>query len=462
MSLNPRELPTERPSSFDPKGSRVKIHPADVWGYFRTRRNYVYGFLVFVFLVLPWTKFQGKQTILLNLTQREFTFFGHTFFAHDAPLFFFPLFIFVMILVFVTATFGRAWCGWACPQTVFIDFIYRRIERWVEGNHVERKRLDQAPISWSKFGKRTLKWFLFFLVSSHIAHSFTAYFVGAQSLIWISLEHPFENLNLFIFVQALTLLFLFDFGWFREQFCIIMCPYGRFQSVLMDNKSLNVIYNEKRGEPRGKKGPGDCIDCYKCVIVCPTGIDIRRGTQLECIACTACIDACDDVMTKLKRPTGLISYSSEVEQKGRKRQLINARSGSYLAILSVLVATFTFFLIFRDPVEIKALRASKAPFSLTQEGGQKLVLNHFKLHLLNQTHSPISLEISHSDTTTALLSPEFPLTLEPGKERWSHIFFKTPLDQFIGRDKIQIQIQFKYGEKKEEGVLIHLLGPHVN
>lgn len=458
MSLNPRDLPTERPSSLDKKGFRVYIHPAEVMGYFRTRRNYVYGFLVFVFLILPWTQFRGKQTILLDLAKREFTFFGSTFYAHDAPLFFFPLFIFVMLLVFITAVFGRAWCGWACPQTVFIDFIYRRIEKWIEGNHVERKKLDEAPLSFTKICKRILKWTLFFVVSSHIAHSFTAYFVGAKALIWTSLGNPMDNLNLFIFVQAMTLLFLFDFGWFREQFCIIMCPYGRFQSVLMDTHSLNVIYDEKRGEPRGKKGPGDCIDCYKCVTVCPTGIDIRRGTQLECIACTACIDACDDVMTKLKRPTGLIGYSSVAEQRGKKRFSINWRSGSYLAILIGLTVTFSLFLIFRQPLEVKALRASQAPYSLTEEAGQRLVVNHFKLHLQNQINSPMQISIQLLQNHTQLLSPEFPLNLEPGKEKWSHVFFKTPVSEFQKRGKIQVQLILSYDGKKEE-ININLLGP---
>ncbi|MCO5114684.1 MAG: cytochrome c oxidase accessory protein CcoG [Bdellovibrionaceae bacterium] len=458
MSYNPRDLPTERPSTLDKKGFRVYIHPAEVLGYFRTRRNLVYGFLVFIFLVLPWTQFQGKQTILLDLAQREFTFFGSTFYAHDAPLFFFPVFIFAMLLVFITSVFGRAWCGWACPQTVFIDFIYRKIEKWIEGNHVERKKLDEAPMSVSKFSKRALKWILFFLVSAHIAHSFTAYFVGAKPLLLITLGNPLNNINLFIFVHSLTLLFLFDFGWFREQFCIIMCPYGRFQSVLMDKDSLTVAYNEKRGEPRGKKGPGDCVDCYKCVIVCPTGIDIRNGSQLECIACTACIDACDDVMTRLKLPTGLIGYSSEAELEGKKRKLINWRSGSYLAIILGLSIAFSIILFFRQPVEFKVLRASKAPFSITEEQGQRLVLNHFKLHLTNQTQTLIQIDIVNQHQDSQLLSPEFPLSLSPSKDRWSHIFFKTPIDKFKNKDKIQTQIQLKYKDRTET-LKINLLGP---
>ena len=458
MSFDPKNLPDERPPSLDAQGFRNFIHPAEVKGFFRKWRTAVYAFLIFLFLVVPWTTYQGKQTILLDLAQREFTFFNSTFYAHDGPLIFFPLFIFVVTLVYITSVFGRAWCGWACPQTVFIDFIYRRIETWIEGNHIKRRKLDAAPMDLNKFIKKSIKWFLFFIVSAHIAHSFTAYFVGAKSLVWITLGSPLEHWALFLFVQFMTLLFLFDFGWFREQFCIIMCPYGRFQSVLMGKDSLAVLYDEKRGEPRGKKSEGDCIDCYKCVNVCPTGIDIRKGVQLECIACTACIDACDDVMEKIKKPKGLIRYSSVAEiDEGKKTNPFNIRSSIYLAVLVGLISVFTIILTRRQPVEIKALRATSAPFQKINENGKTLILNHFRIHLINQSNEVKELRILKSDPKFSIIAPLFPVNIEPGESSWAHVFIKAPVELFKEQKFIKYELNIEGGVKKT--VPLKLLGP---
>ncbi|MBN21222.1 MAG: cytochrome c oxidase accessory protein CcoG [Bdellovibrionaceae bacterium] len=441
MSINPKDLPTERPSSFNEKGKRNFIHPAVVKGTFRKYRNIFYLFLILIFLVVPWTQYGGEQTILLDLSHRRFVFFGHTFWAHDGPLIFFPLTLAAVGLLWVTSVWGRVWCGWACPQTVFIDSLFRRVEGWIEGDHIKRRALESAPWTMSKFGKKVLKWGIFFVMSAHIAHSFTAYFVGAKELVWITLASPTENLDLFIFVQFITLVLLFDFGWFREQFCIIMCPYGRFQSVLMGRESLAVLYDEKRGEPRRgvDDGSGDCVDCYRCVQVCPTGIDIRRGVQLECIACTACIDACNDVMKKTKKAPNLIRYASVSKEEGKKFNPFNLRSMAYLTVLGILFSTFTFILMNRKEYDFKIIRAVDSPTVFVQDQ----VSNHFYLNFTNQSQKPIVLtEIKLEDGS--VVSPELPKELQPGDRNKIHFFAKVKKGLFKDQYKLKKKLFIDY------------------
>ena len=242
-----------RLATTDENGNRVYIHPEDIKGKWKSRRDIFYWFLIFVYLFLPWIYVEKKQWILLNLPKREFHLFGNVFYGHDGPLLLFVILGFVILMAFITSIWGRVWCGWACPQTVFIDAIFRRIEKIVEGNSRKRKALEQAPWSLSKVLKRTLKWILFILVSLHIVHSFLGYFVGTHDLIEITLSSPEKNWTLFITMLTMTGIILFDFGWFKEQFCIIACPYGRFQSVVMDDASMIVAYDKKRGEPRRSK-----------------------------------------------------------------------------------------------------------------------------------------------------------------------------------------------------------------
>ncbi|MEZ4872141.1 MAG: 4Fe-4S binding protein [Bdellovibrionales bacterium] len=246
LNSDHREGQIGRPKSLDAYGSRVFQYPAEVKGYFRTRRNVVYAILIIIFLALPWIKIGGHQAILLDIPGRQFSFFGIHFWAHDAPLIFFIFAFLTLGLAFVTAIWGRVWCGWACPQTVFIDGIYRRIETWIEGSHLARRKLDLQDWNREKILKRSSKWLAFFVVSFLISHSFLAYFVGSQAIIEYVQHPPSENWTTFLIVMSFTAFLLFDFGWFREQFCIIMCPYGRFQSVLMDESSLAIVYDENR------------------------------------------------------------------------------------------------------------------------------------------------------------------------------------------------------------------------
>ncbi|MGZ3806167.1 MAG: cytochrome c oxidase accessory protein CcoG, partial [Pseudobdellovibrionaceae bacterium] len=361
MALDP-----ERLTSIDEFGDRTYIIPAEVRGFYHRYRTWVHFILLVIFLALPWTSINGSQTILLDIHARKFAIFGMTFWAHDAPLVFFILATLTLSLAFVTSIWGRVWCGWACPQTVFIDAVFRRIEHWVQGNYIQRRQLKQAPLSFKKVFKNLLTWILFFIVSSLIAHSFAAYFVGAEALIKMLQESPGQNWESFLVVSFFTLVVLFDFGWFREQFCIIMCPYGRIQSVLLDQKSLAVVYDQERGEPRKgkvetnkKQGDkqGDCVNCNRCVQVCPTGIDIRKGLQMECIACSACVDACDEIMTKIKKPKGLIRYDTLDHSK---ISLTKPRSLIYMALILISLIGLTYNISTREKAQVFILRAKEA------------------------------------------------------------------------------------------------------
>jgi cytochrome c oxidase accessory protein FixG len=389
-SLDPNKL-----SMLDHFGQRMFIIPAEVKGYFQRRKEAVHLFLLGLFLVLPWIQIHGHQAVLLDIPGRQFNLFGLRLFAYDFPLFFLVIFSFAVLLFLLTALFGRVWCGWACPQTVFIEAIYRRIEIWIEGNYIERRKLQAQEMNLMKFFKAVLKWSLYFIVSAAFAHSFVAYFSGSAPLIKMMQGSPSENMTYFTIVAFVTALTLFDFGWFREQFCLIMCPYGRFQSVLQDPQTVTVLYDFKRGEPRkGLELPGqsrgDCVSCGRCVEVCPTGIDIRRGAQMECIGCTACIDACDEIMRKVKKPEGLISYRSE---KGGPISWLRPRVILYSLALIGALAALTFLLENRQETFVEILRSRGLPYEIENSGGLKKVENHFKFRLENHSDHPLHIHL---------------------------------------------------------------------
>lgn len=409
------ELPESRLKTTDEKGNRVYLFPEDITGFWKTRRRAFYYFLIFLYLFLPWIYIDGKQWVLLDIPKRTFRIFGFEFFGHDGPLLFFLLAGFILTIAFITSIWGRVWCGWACPQTVFIDAIYRNIEKLVEGKARARKALAAAPWTFEKIWKRSLKWFLYILVSLHIVHSFLGYFVGTHKLFWITMTTPTEHWALFLTMLVMTGIILLDFGWFREQFCIIACPYGRFQSVAMDDNSMIVAYDTKRGEPRRAKGlpkeqEGSCIDCNRCVKACPTGIDIREGTQLECIACTMCIDACDEIMVKLKQPTGLIRYTTENELKGVKKPKIQARSIIYLLLLSALATGLYFSLSLRQQLQVQIFKSSKeaAYQEIKLKDGDKRYINHFRLKafIASVDETKYKIELKENDLGLKLTVPE--------------------------------------------------------
>lgn len=456
----------ERLQSLDEQGSRAEFFIAEVKGYWRRRREWVHLGLIFFFLALPWTRIQGQQTLLFHIQERKFVFFGLTFFAHDAPLIFFILATLTLGLAFITSLWGRVWCGWACPQTVFIDAIYRNIEKWTEGTHLRRRALAKEDFSFKKMKIKFYKWFLFFVVSAAIAHSFLAYFVGARELLAMMGTSPSQNSFYFILVFAMTGLLLFNFGWFREQFCIIMCPYGRFQSVLLDEKSLTIFYDKVRGEPR--KGvplakdqrTGSCISCNRCVEVCPTRIDIRNGLQMECIACTACIDACDDIMRKTQQPEGLIRYAA---QDGTRPSFWKPRTAIYLIMILCFVLALAWNVMVRPEIHYSLLRANDAPYLFTKnQQGENVVLNHFRIHLKNQTAQKISLSVEKQGAKNVLMTmAQDVLSLESYSSGVFHVFFQFPKDQssMIQKESLQV-ILVNASSGKKYSIPVPLIGPN--
>lgn len=351
-------------------GRRVWLYPLRVWGRHVTART-VFGWALFVVLLIgPWIEVGGHPAMRFDIPERRFYLWGLTLFATDANYLLFLFGTFIFSVFFFTALLGRVWCGWACPQTVFLEGIIRPIEQLIEGPPSQRKALDRAPWTVGKIGKKALKLTAFLVVAGAIATTVVAYFIGADGVLEAQAD-PFSHPVATAFFVAITGLLMFDFAWFREQTCVVACPYGRFQSVLMDPDSLTIAYDAGRGEPRGKPGKvgvGDCVDCHKCVVVCPTGIDIRKGVQMECINCMACIDACDSVMDKLGRPRGLVRFTSEKALATGKVRLVRPRVVAYGAVLIAIGIGLVTALSLRQPVELAITRPPGEPFVVRADG----------------------------------------------------------------------------------------------
>lgn len=448
---------------LDQWGGRKAIIPAPAKGRFRKWRTRIQLVLFAIFLGLPWLKINGEQALLLDIPHRRFAIFGQVFLSHDAPLIFLILFFLTLLLAVVTAVWGRVWCGWACPQTVFIDGLYRRIEEWIEGDYITRRRRLEQPTNIKSFLQATAKWFAFVAVSSIIAHSFIAYFVGADHLVNMIKGGPEENWFYFVLISAVTATLTFNFGWFREQFCIIMCPYGRIQSVLMDEKSVTVLYDATRGEPRkGLQQPGktagDCVACNRCVQVCPTGIDIRNGTQLECIACTACIDACDEIMAKVHRPPQLIRYQNLT---GTGAQWRRPRVVAYLFLMLACLAGLGAAYFQRAPYVVTLLRATDTPYQVLPNGD---VINHFKLHLLNQSSSAEVFQIQMAPVWAAkglkITMSDANQVVSAGQDKVVHFFAVYPKSLLDSRGELTAHLEItESSSTRTEEKTLRLVGP---
>jgi cytochrome c oxidase accessory protein FixG len=365
-------------------GSHYILHPADVSGKFTLARRVFAVILLVVYVALPWITINEAPAVFIDLAERKFHIFGLTLFPQDLWVLFFLITGTGFALFFVTALLGRLWCGWACPYTVFLEHVFRRIERFIEGDSPARKKLDAAPWTFPKIWRRVLKHSLFVLVAAFLAHVFLSYFVSLERLYDFVRGNPLDHFTAFGAVAFLTAAFYFCFAHFREQFCIMVCPYGRLQSALTDDDTVIIGYDEGRGEPRGKaKDPhtGDCIDCNRCVSVCPTGIDIRNGLQLECIGCAACIDACDDIMRKLDRPTGLVRYDSLNGLSGLKRRILRPRIFLYALLGSLGLGALTVAAVNKArPYTVTSSRIQGKPFFVDES----TVRNNYQLLLTNK------------------------------------------------------------------------------
>lgn len=400
-------------------GLRVVIEPADVSGRFATARKVVFAVLIGVYVALPFVAIGGHPAVFLDVPVRRFYLFGGVFSASDIPMTVFFVLGVGFTLFAVTALLGRVWCGWGCPQTVFLDGVYRRIERVIQGPRVRRIRRDAGPLTLDRAWRKAATHALFAAVSLVLAHVLLSYFVTMPALGHMVLRSPAEHPTSFIMAMAVSGLLYFNFAWFREQLCLIICPYGRLQGVLVDDDTLVVGYDAGRGEPRGKvsaKASGDCVDCKRCVVVCPTAIDIRDGLQLDCIGCTACIDACDEVMAGLSRKPGLIRYDSLRGLRGEARRFLRPRIYAYGAVLGGLALAGTLVLGNRRSFEAHLLRPPGIPFTVSDG----VVYDPFDVHLVNKREEPVRLRLvatSEAEAGAEVTVPDGDIVLGPLEER---------------------------------------------
>lgn len=468
MSNLPNDNFRDTIATIDKEGKRNFIFPKKPVGKFYNRRKIVSYFLLFFLIASPFIKINGNQFLLFNVLERRFNIFSFPFWPQD-----FYLFVVIMIsgvvgLTLFTVAFGRVFCGWFCPQTIFMEMVFRRIEYWIEGDRGAQIKLDHQEWNVEKIRKKTIKWFIFFLISFGIANVFLAYLISSDKLLLMVEEGPMSNVSTLVALLIFTGVFYFVFTWFREQVCIIACPYGRLQGVLLDTKTIVVAYDHVRGEgktgrakikkneDRTASGFGDCIDCHLCVNVCPTGIDIRNGTQLECTNCTACIDECDTMMEKVGFEKGLIRYASEDEIVKKEPFKLTLRMKGYIAVLSVLLIVMFSMLLLRTDVDTTILRL---PGQLYEEKG-KNISNVYTFKIINKS------TIDLNNITFTLVNPKGILKVV-GHEKLKvtkagltqgTLFVEIPA-VVLESDNTKINIEVKEGTKVIETVTTNFLGP---
>jgi cytochrome c oxidase accessory protein FixG len=450
-------------STISEEGSRNWIYPQKPKGPLYDKRKLVsYAYLV-LFFTVPFIKLNGEPLLLLNVLERKFIIFGLIFWPQDLFLAALALLTFMVFIVLFTVVFGRLFCGWVCPQTIFMEMVFRRIEYWIEGDANQQRRLNKQSWNREKITKKAGKLLAFFALSFVIGNFFYSYIIGMDELIKIITEPFSEHVGGFLGMIAFSGVFFFVYTYFREQVCLVVCPYGRLQGVLLDRNSIVVAYDYVRGEPRTKPKKvedtkaGDCIDCKACVRVCPTGIDIRNGTQLECVNCTACIDACDHIMEEIGKPKGLIRYDSENGiAKGTKLK-VTPRIIGYSAVLLLLVVGLSFGISTRSNIETTILRA---PGMLFQKVGTDSLSNLYNFKIVNKTHEKMLLKLkleSHRGTIKHIGSVNKLNLNDAGMSEGT--FFVTIHRKDIQARKTKITFSIMNGEKLLEKYSTNFLGP---
>lgn len=455
--------------TIDAEGKRAWVFPKKPSGRFYEYRKYVsYGLLLFL-VAAPFVKINGNQFLMFNVLERRFNIFGFPFWPQDFHLFVISMIVGVIFIALFTVAFGRIFCGWICPQTIFLEMVFRRIEYWIDGDRGAQMRLAKAPWTAKKIKKRVLKWIIFFIISFLIANVFLAYLISSDKLVGYVTDGPASHLGTIIPLLIFTGVFYFVFAWFREQVCIIACPYGRLQGVLLDDKTIVVAYDHKRGEgPSGRKkfrknedretlGHGDCIDCFQCVNVCPTGIDIRNGTQLECVNCTACIDECDHIMESIDKPKGLIRYASENEITKKEKFRFTPRMKGYTGVLFILTGVLVGMLFLRNDLEANIFRL---PGQLYERMENNMISNVYTYKLVNKTSKDIEEVsfklLSHNGTIKMVSTDTFQVSAQDLAE--GTLFIEINNSALTG-DKDKLKIGVYSGEKLIETTTTQFLAP---
>jgi len=451
-------------STITKEGKRVWIYPKKQKGRFYTARTILSWFLLAFLFIMPWIKIDGHPFLLFNFFESKFIFFGLAFGPHDFFLLALGIVTFFMFIVLFTAIYGRVFCGWVCPQTVFMEMVFRKIEYFIEGDSAQQRALDAAPWTGRKIFKKTVKQLIFAAIAVLIGNTFMAYIVGIDKTLTIISQPPALHLSGFIAVMVFSGIFYFVFSKFREQACTIVCPYGRLQGVLLDPNSIVVAYDNVRGEPRGKftneeyRKTGDCIDCHLCVAVCPTGIDIRNGTQLECVNCTSCIDACDQIMDKVERPRGLIRYASMKGIRDKVKFSVTPRIILYSVLLIVLLSVLTTLLTLRSDIKINVLRA---PGKIFTEQGDRKVSNLYHIVMVNNTFKdvPVEVKLSNPDAEYKLIGKE--ISLQPLDVSEAEFLVLIPKDK-IATTVIPLNVQVYANGKLINETKTTFIGPVKN
>jgi len=437
-------------STINEKGERNWIYPKKPSGKFYTARNYVSFFLLLILFITPFIKIKGHPIILFNFLNRNFILFVIPFGPHDFHLFVLAMITIIVFIILFTVVFGRIFCGWACPQTIFMEMVFRKIEYWIEGSAKQQKILNLQSWNVNKILKKFSKYTIFYATAFLISNIFLSYIIGIDELIKIISDPPSEHIKGLIGIIAFSGVFYWVFASFREQVCTMVCPYGRLQGVLLDRDSIVITYDNKRGEPRGKikkeekqTDKGDCIDCHLCVDVCPTGIDIRNGIQLECVNCTACIDACDYVMVKINKPKGLIKYDSINGVEENKGFKFTARMKSYTLLLVLLISVLGYLLSARTDYSINILRT---PGFMFQEQDNNMVSNIYDLNIVNKTFKtlPFSVKLVNIKGSVKIIGSK--KDLEPQENYDSKLLVIIPKDE-INKINTPIKISVYTGNK---------------
>lgn len=455
----------ENIATVDEKGKRVWVYPKKPSGNYHKARVVVTVILLTLLFAGPFIKAGGQPLFLFNVFERKFLIFGQAFWPQDFFLLALLLITFFVFIILFTVVFGRIWCGWMCPQTLFMEMVFRKIEYLIEGDMAAQRRLAKAPLTFEKIRKKILKHASFFIISVLIAHTLMAYLVGVEEVQAIVHDSPIRHLPGFLGMTGFTGVFYWLFAFFREQACIAVCPYGRLQGVLLGKDSIVVAYDWERGEPRGhlKKHvqqvsaeQGDCIDCTLCVQVCPTGIDIRNGTQLECVNCTACIDACDDVMIRIGKPKGLIRFASYNSIKNGILKLWNGRVIGYTVVLVLLLCVLSFALITRSDVETTMLKVSGTLYQ--REPG--LITNLYNVEFVNKTFDELKLDVKiESPAYAQLHKVDGKTVVVPAEGLVKTVYFIKIPENEITNARTVVRLGVYQNGKKLESLTVKFIGP---